>query len=320
MPKYKILIADSRYPAYEEEIAVLKKIGAEIIFESSDNEDTIAELVTDIDGLIVNLAPITAKVISAMTKCKCVSRYGVGYDNVDTEALKQKGIFLANVQGYCNEDVYYHAMALLMDCVRKVSRKDRLVRDGKCNLTDIQPVYRISGKTFGFIGYGAIARCLHRKLKGFDLAKVLVTDPFVTPEMAKQAGVELVDLETLCAQADFISLHAPLAESTIGMIAAKQFEQMKKTAILVNTSRGPLVETKALIEALKNEQIACAGLDVFETEPLEADSELKKLENVTLTDHASWYTVESMTELKTIAAQNIAETLIKGKPKFIVNI
>jgi D-3-phosphoglycerate dehydrogenase len=320
MAKYKVLIADSRYPAYDEERAVLEKIDAEIVIESSDCEEKLIKAVADVDGLIVNLASITTKVVSAMNKCKCVSRYGVGYDNVDTIPLKEKGIFLANVPDYCQEDVSDHALALLMDCVRKVSRKDRLVRNGKWNLTDTQPVYRICGKTFGFVGYGGIARCLHRKLKGCNFSKILITDPFVTPQAAEQADVHLVDLDTLCAHADFISLHAPLVQSTKGMIGSKQFDLMKQTAVLINTSRGPLIDTKALVKALKDEKIACAGLDVFETEPLQVTSELKTLENVTLTDHAGWYSVESMAELKTKAAQNIVETLIHGRPKYIVNI
>ena len=136
MAKFKVLIADSRYPAYDEEKAVLEKIDAEVIIEPSDDEDKIAEIIGDFDGLIVNLASVTAKVVSAMGKCKCVSRYGVGYDNVETAPLKDKGIFLANVPDYCQEDVSDHAMALIMDCVRKISRKDRLVRQGKWNLRD----------------------------------------------------------------------------------------------------------------------------------------------------------------------------------------
>ena len=320
MAKYKVLIADNRYPAYDEERAVLEKIDAEIVIDSSDCEEKLIKAVADVDGLIVNLASITTKVVSAMNKCKCVSRYGVGYDNVDTIPLKEKGIFLANVPDYCQEDVSDHALALLMDCVRKVSRKDRLVRNGKWNLTDTQPVYRICGKTFGFVGYGGIARCLHRKLKGCNFSKILITDPFVTPQAAEQADAHLVDLDTLCAHADFISLHAPLVQSTKGMIGSKQFDLMKQTAVLINTSRGPLIDTKALVKALKDEKIACAGLDVFETEPLQVTSELKTLENVTLTDHAGWYSVESMAELKTKAAQNIVETLIHGRPKYIVNI
>jgi D-3-phosphoglycerate dehydrogenase len=268
----------------------------------------------------VNLAPITAKVIAAMKKCKCVSRYGVGYDNVDAAALKARGIFLANVPDYCGEDVSDHAMALLMDCVRKVSRKDRLVRQGQWNLTGVQDVFRVAGKTLGFVGYGMIARVLHRKLSGFNLGRVLIADPFVPAEAARKAGAELVDLSTLCREADFISIHAPLLPATRGMIGRAQFGLMKKTAILVNTSRGPLVEEAAIVEALKSGKIACAGLDVFGAEPLPMDSELRKLDNVTLTDHAGWYSVESMVELKTKAAQNIADTLTMGKPKYAVKI
>ena len=142
MRKYRVLIADSRYPAYDEEKAVLEAIDAEVIINPSGDETQLMEAVRDIDGLIVNLAPITTKVISAMNKCKCVSRYGVGYDNVDTKALKAKGIYLANVPDYCQEDVSDHAFALLLDCVRKISRKDRLVREGQWNLTGIQKVGR----------------------------------------------------------------------------------------------------------------------------------------------------------------------------------
>jgi len=318
MSKYKVLIADSRYPAYDEERAVLEGIDAEVVIESSDDEAVIAAAVADVDGLIVNLAPITAKVVSAMNKCKCVSRYGVGCDNVDAAALREKGIYLANVPDYCGEDVSDHAFALFMDCVRKISRKDRLVRQGQWNLTGVQDVFRICGKTFGFVGYGMIARFLHRKLAGFNLARVLIADPFVSTEAAKEAGAELVDLDTLCREADYISIHAPLLPSTTGMIGAAQSELMKDTAILVNTSRGPLIDENALIDALKSGKIACAGLDVHKIEPLPADSELRELDNVTLTDHAGWYSVESMVELKTKAAQNIADTLIDGKPKYVV--
>jgi D-3-phosphoglycerate dehydrogenase / 2-oxoglutarate reductase len=320
MAKYKVLLAESRYPHHNEEQAVLEKIGAEMIVERSDREDRIAELVADADGLIVNLAPITAKVVAAMKKCKCVSRYGVGYDNVDASALKAKGIFLANVPDYCGEDVSDHAIALLLDCVRKVSRKDRLVRAGQWNLTGVQDVFRVAGKTMGFVGYGMIARVLHRKLGGFNLGRVLIADPFVPAEAAKKAGAELVDLATLCREADFVSVHAPLLASTRGMIGAAQFALMKKTAILVNTSRGPLVDEAALVEALKAGRIACAGLDVFAAEPLPASSGLRSLDNVTLTDHAGWYSVESMVELKTKAAQNIADTLTAGRPKYAVKI
>lgn len=320
MAEYKILITDSRYSAYEEETTVLKQIDAEIVVERSDQEDRILALVPGVDGLIVNLAPITAKIIAAMDRCKCVSRYGVGYDNVDTVALKEKGIALANVPDYCVEDVSDHALALWMDCVRKISRKDKLVRQGKWNLTSIQDAFRIRGKVFGLVGYGVIARTVHRKLSGFALSSVLVADPFASEEQAKQAGVELVNLDTLCREVDYISIHAPLSDATRGLIGPKQFELMKETAIVINTSRGPLIDEAALVTALKTGQIACAGLDVFCTEPLAADSELRQLENVTLSDHNGWYSAESMVELKTKAAQNIADALTTGTPTYLVKI
>jgi D-3-phosphoglycerate dehydrogenase len=318
MANYKVLIADSRYAAYDEERAVLEKIGAEVIVERSDREDVIASMIGDVDGLIVNLAPITARVIAAMRKCRCVSRYGVGYDNVDTAALRERGIFLANVPDYCGEDVSDHAFALLMDCVRKIARKDRHVRQGEWNLTGLQPVCRVAGKTFGFVGYGFIARILHRKLGGFNLGRVLVADPFVAEDVVTRAGAERVDLEVLLRESDFVSVHAPLLPSTRGMIGATQFGMMKRTAIIINTSRGPLIDQRALTVALKCGHIACAGIDVFENEPLDGASELRTLDNITMTDHAGWYSEEAMVELKTKAAQNIATTLLEGRPRYPV--
>lgn len=320
MAKYKVVIADSRHPGYDEEKRVLEPIGVEIVVERSDSEDVIARQVKDADGLIVNLAPITAKVVAAMTRCRCVSRYGVGYDNVDTAALKERNIVLANVPDYCGEDVSDHAFALLMDGVRKISRKDRHVRRGEWNLTALQPVHRIAGRTFGFVGYGMIAQIFHRKLAGFNLGRVLVSDPVVTPEQAAGYGVALTDLDTLLRESDYVSLHAPVLPSTRGMIGAAQFALMKKTAMLINTARGPLVDQPALIAALKSGAIACAGLDVFESEPLGLDSELLTLDNVTLVDHAGWYSEEAMVELKTKAAQNIVDTLLKGAPAYPVKL
>lgn len=319
MAKYKVLIADSRYDSYKEEEKVLSAIDADIVYETSDDEDKIAGLVGNVDALIVNLAPITPKVINAMTKCKCVSRYGIGCDNVDEDAMNEKGVMLLNVPGYCAEDVSDHAMALLLDCVRKISRKDRHIRAGEWNLTGLQSVKRVCGKTFGFVGFGAIARTLHRKLSGFNLDRVLVSDPVVTEEMAKEAGVELVDLETLCKESDYISLHAPVLPSTKGMIGREQFEMMKDTAILINTARGPLIDETALINALKVGQIACAGLDTFIDEPLDAENELRKLDNVTLTDHAGWYSEESQVELQRMAAENVALVLTGKDPISCVN-
>ena len=317
---YKILIADDRHEGYEQEYEIFKSVDAEVVVEKSQDEDVLAEAVKGVDGLLVNLSPITAKVIQAMDKCKCVCRYGVGYDNVNANALKEKGIFLANVPDYCQEDVSDHALALIMDCVRKISRKDRAVRKGQWNLTGVQAVYRMTGKVFGFLGYGGIARCLHRKIDGFNFEKVLVYDPFVKEDSVEYKNTQLVSLEQLCKEADCISVHAPLNKQTSGILGENEFKLMKSSAMVVNTSRGGLIDTNALISALKTGEIACAGLDVFESEPLEAGSELRELENVTLTDHTGWYSHEAIIELKTKAAQNVLSAIQGEKPKYVVKI
>jgi len=313
MATFKVLMAESRYDSYDEETEVLSAIGAEMVFDRSDDEDRLAALAVDVDAILVNLAPITRKVLGATTRCKCVSRYGVGYDNVDVDACTEKGICVTNVPGYCEEDVSDHAFALFMDCVRKISRKDRLVRQGQWDLAGIQPVHRICGRTFGLVGFGRIARALHRKLSGFNLARVLTCDPFMPEDVVQAAGAELVDLDTVCRESDYISLHAPNVPETRGMIGAAQLDMMKNNAILVNTSRGPLIDESALIDALKTGKIACAGLDVFISEPLAADSELRALENVTVTDHAGWYSEESIVQLKRDAARNVA-LVLQGQP------
>lgn len=319
MKRLKVVILDNRYDDYQEEREVLEKIGAKVIIESNTDKKCILKAVKDVDGIIVNLAEIDKDVIDAMEKCKCVSRYGVGYDNVDKKALDNKNIFLANVPDYCAEEVSDQALALWMSCVRLIPQKDKEIRNGKWNLSGIRDIHRISGRTFGFIGFGTIAQCFFRKLKGFNLGRVLVSDPILTEEKATELGVEKVNLEMLCKESDYISLHAPLINSTKGIIGKNELGLMKPTAILVNTSRGGLIKESELIVALKENVIAGAGLDVFENEPLEENSELRNLDNVVLSDHAGWYSEEALSELKRKAAQNIADTLTKGKPTYLVS-
>ena len=180
-------------------------------------------------------------------------------------------------------------------------------------------IRELAGKTLGLICYGAIARTLHRKLSGFALARVLVFDPYLDPKKISENGAESVNLRRLLKEADYVSVHAPLNEETRGVIGSRELSLMKKTAILVNTSRGPLLDEKAVADALAAGKIAAAGLDVFETEPLPPDSPLLKLDNAVLSDHAGWYSEESVAELKTKAAQNVLAVLKGGKPIYPVN-
>jgi len=297
MSKFHVLILDDRYAAYEQEREVLAAVGADVEVIQSRDAALAMQAAPRADGLLVNLHPVPKALIDRMERCRVICRYGVGYDNVDVTAATAKGIWVARVTDYCLEDVSDQALALLLGCVRKVAYKDRHVRAGGWNLTADQPCYRVAGRTLGLIGYGAIARTLHRKVGGFGLARVLAYDPFLEPVRVREAGAIPVSLEVLLEESDYISVHAPLSDQTRGLIGAPQLARMKKGCLLINTSRGPLVDERALVEALAQGRIAGAGLDVFETEPLAADSPLRRLENGTLSDHAGWYSEESGVEV-----------------------
>jgi D-3-phosphoglycerate dehydrogenase / 2-oxoglutarate reductase len=319
MADFKVVMTDDRHKTYEEEKAVLEKINAELVIANCQNAEEVIEACKDADGIIVNLAPITSEVIAKLKKCKVISRYGVGYDNVDVDACTKNGIYLTNVPDYCAEEVSDQALALILACARKVVRRDAQVRAGMWNIGKSDPIYRIAGKTFAFLGFGMIGRCLFRKIKGFDFSKIMVYDPYLDDNTVTAMGAEKVDWATAISTADFISVHMPLNKSTKGIINAEAFEMMKPTAIIVNTSRGPIINEEALIDALKSGRINSAGLDVHIKEPLEIDSPLMKIENCVLTDHVGWYSEEAMSELKRKAAENVRDVLLGGKPRYSVN-
>ncbi len=313
METYKIVVTDNRYSDYLEENTVFRELGVKVEIHDLAEPAKAVEVLKDADAVLVNLFSMTKDIIDAMDRCKIISRYGVGYDNVDVDAATQKGIWVARVPDYSIEEVSDHALALLLSSVRKIAYKDRMIRSGKWNLHKDWPSHRITGKTLGIIGFGAIGQKFSVKISGLGLKKVLVHDPYVKPEDIETFGCIPASLNELVKDADYISIHAPLTEKTTGLIDRKAFTDMKNSCILINTSRGPLVNEQDLFTALKEGQIAAAGIDVYETEPLPEDSPLRTLDNITLTDHAGWYSEESIVELKTKSAQNILQVL-KGKP------
>jgi D-3-phosphoglycerate dehydrogenase / 2-oxoglutarate reductase len=318
MAKYKVVVSDNRHGDYSIEAAVLKPVDAEVVIEDCSTVEEMIIVCRDADGVLLDQAPMPAKVIENMAKCKVVSRYGVGYDNVDVEACTRKKIYVANVPDYCMEDVSDHAMALFYSCVRRITLRDKQVRQGGWNM-DRSGIFRIKGRVFALVGFGNIARCLAGKLYGLGLKKVLVYDPYVSKEIIEALGAQKADLETVLSEADYISLHMPVTAETKGIIDKKAFSLMKDSAILINTARGPLIDEEALIDALSNGKIAFAGLDTHNKEPLPAGSPLLKMDNCILTDHVGFYSVESMEELHTKTAENIKAVLEGGKPIYQVN-
>ncbi len=316
---YKVAILDDRYSDYDEESGALGAIGAKIVNIRSSRAEDIIDAASDADGIIVNLPPLNAELINGLDKCRVISRYGVGYDNVDVERATERGIWVANVPDYCGEDVSDQALALLMSCVRNVALRDRQVRAGTWDIKSAPPQFRMCDKTFALLGYGQIARTLHRKISGFRLGKVLVCDPFVDEASIREAGAEKADLETAVSEADYISIHMPLNKDTRGLFNEKIFKRMKKTAILINTSRGPIIDEGALFNALSKGIIGAAGLDVFEKEPINGDNPLLTLDNITVSGHTGWYTEESQKELKRKAAENVRDVLSGRKPAYAIN-
>ncbi len=318
MATFKVVVTDLGYPNYDSERQQVDSIDGELFLAECETAEDVTEATRDADGVLNRAAPVTAAVIEQMARCKVIARYGIGVDNVDVEAATRKGIVVANVPGYCLEEVSDQALALMLSAWRKVVSHDKAVRKGAWDISFRDPVYRLKGRTLGLLGLGSIARRLVEKVTGFGF-RIIAHDPYVSAEVADELGVELVDLDTLFRQSDLLSLHAPATSETRHLVNAERLARMKETAVLVNTSRGPLIDEVALVEALKAKQISAAALDVYEQEPPDITSELFRLDNVIVTDHAAWYSEDSLAELQRRTAAAVCAVLTGKRPESPVN-
>lgn len=314
-----VVITDHGYPDDRPEREALAETGARIVIAQCRTPEEVLKACREADGVIVRMAPVPRPVIERLRRCKVISRYGIGVDNVDVKAATERGIPVANVPDYCYDEVSEHALALLLACARRVVESDRLVRAGEGPRSESLPVRRIRGSVLGLLALGAIARTLAGKARGLGFSRILAHDPFVKPEQARALGVDLVDLDTLLRESDYLSVHAPLLDSTRHLLGRETLAKMKPGAVLVNTSRGPVVDEAALLDALKAGRLAAAGLDVFEKEPIPADHPLLALPNVVATAHLGWYSLEARTDLQRRAAEAVAKVLLGGRPDHVVN-
>ncbi len=310
---YKVVITDHAFPSLDPERGVLDGL-AEVIDRSPlRTEDDVMRAAHDADALIIGFVPITARVMDALPRLRCVVRYGVGYETIDVPAAAARGIQVANVPDYCIPEVADHAMALLLALARKVIPLDASMRRGEwATLRTAKPVHRIEGRTLGLIGMGRIGSAVIRRALGFGM-HVIAHDKYLSPENAQAAGAALVDLDTLLREADFISVHTPLTPETRHLINTEAIGKMKPSAYLINVARGAIVDTLALADALQMGKLAGAALDVFEQEPLPADHPIRNAPNVILHPHAAWYSEEAMTQLQVNAAEEVARAL-RGEP------
>lgn len=315
---WKILITDYAWPSIEPERQVLAEIGAELIAAETGDEPELLTLAPMMDGILACWKPVRAPVIAAAEKCQIIGRCGIGLDNIDVEAATEHGIVVTNVPAYCIDEVSDHAMGLLLACARKVSRFNRATRDGIWEQNIGPAMYRLRGKTLGVVGFGRIARSIVPKAKGFGLT-VNVCSPRTDPALIQEHGAQKVSFPELLTTSDFITIHTPLTPETRYMFSYAEFRAMKPTAYLINTARGGIVDPTALTAALRNAEIAGAGLDVLETEPPAENEELLTLENAIVTPHAAFISEESILDLEVAAATCVAQVLTGTLPESVVN-
>jgi D-3-phosphoglycerate dehydrogenase len=313
MSKYKVVVSDQVFPSVEVERGLLADIDAELTVASGDVESVLATA-ADADAILNTYLPWTADSIARLEKCRIIARYGIGFDNVDLKAAADAGIVVTNVPDYSVEEVATHALALILASLRKVVIANESVRSGTWSIDNFRPIRRLSTLTVGLVGYGRIARRIAAPLAALG-AEVIAHDPYLQPGPDMPP---LLELGTVLSRADIISLHLPLTDETRGIIDADTLSLMKPGAILINTSRGPLVDLDALASALRNGQIGAAGLDVFDVEPLDA-SRIAGVPNLIVTPHMAYYSEEALAESQRKAATQVIKVLTGEKPDYRVN-
>jgi D-3-phosphoglycerate dehydrogenase / 2-oxoglutarate reductase len=319
MARFVIAVTDSPFPSLDPAKAALARIDFELRMAKSAAAEDILAVARDADAVLVTYAKLDAPLLRQLTRCKAIGRFGLGVDNIDIKTASKLGISVNYVPDYCMHEVSDHAMALLLALARKIPLSNKLVQAGRWEMPPVVPIHRLVGRVLGLVGFGNIPRALAPKAKAFGL-RVLTHDPYVAPDVLTAAGVEGVSFDRLLELSDFVSIHAPLLPATRSLFNADTFRKMKKGAFLINTARGPLVDEDALVAALDAGQLGGAALDVVTTEPPARDSKLLGRDNVILTPHTAFYSVEALAELQSKCAADVAQVLSGEKPVYPVKV
>ena len=315
--KAKVVLTDYVWETLDVEHEILGDLADIVPLQVTDPEQFFPEA-EDCDALLNTYAgPITAETMARMPNCRLIARYGIGVDTIDLDAATEAGIIVTNNPTYCIEEVAEHTIAMLLGAARKVVFYDRLVRQGRWEVPPGKPMFRLAESTIGLVGYGNIARRVAKAAAGLQM-RVLFSDPFVESGQFDAPG-EKVELPELLQESDFVCIHAPLLPQTRHMIGADAFAQMKDTAVLVNCSRGPIVDTDALVKALDEQSIAGCALDTTDPEPLTEDHPLRERDNVIINPHVAWYSEQAMTGLQAGAPSEVRLVLQGEWPKNVVN-
>lgn len=314
-----VAVTDSVFPNLEPAKQALSELHAEVKLADAPTPEAILAVAREADGLLVTYAKVPAQIIEQLARCKIIARFGIGVDNVDIDAATRAGIIVTNVPEYCEDEVSDHAMALLLTLIRKIPFANKRAHAGKWEMPAVVPIHRLRGRVLGLVGFGKIPKLVATKAQAFGL-QVQTYDPYLTAETTAKFNVKLVTLPELLSTSDYISVHTPLTPETNRMFNADAFRQMKRGALLVNTARGPLVDVEALVDALEAGQLAGAALDVLPQEPPAPGLRLLGRDDVILTPHTGFYSEESMVDLQTKAAQQVALVLSGKEPRYPINL
>ncbi|OFX13414.1 MAG: hypothetical protein A2Z18_01460 [Armatimonadetes bacterium RBG_16_58_9] len=294
--------------------------GIELTVANCETRDELIKAAADADVVWIASGSriLTPEIMSDLPRCGAIIRSGSGVDNIPVEAATRLGIVVANTPQAIADPVADHTVALLLAAERRIPFHDRSMRKGQWHQFSYWPAAPVRGRTLGLVGFGHTARLVARKVSGFDL-RILASDPAVPEDEMIEYGVRKVGLDELLRSSDFVSLHCPLTDSTRNLISEAELQSMKKTAVLVNTSRGAVVDEAALVRALREGWIEAAALDVYDVEPIPPDSPLLELENAVLTPHTAAHTKQILENVCRLGVETVID-LSKGRwPRSCVN-
>jgi len=313
LDQFKAALIDPLGRHSDIESDILAAAGVDLVARKCTTDDEVVALARDADAVMVVIYPITEAVLAQCPKLRVIVRYGVGVDNVDLAAATAHGVMVCNVPDYCIDEVANHSMAMLLALNRRLVPQGNAMR--LATRFRLAPMGRLRGETLGLIGFGRLARAVADRARGFGLT-VIAYDPYAA---AGPADVRLLPLDTVLAEADYVSVHVPLTSQTRDLIGAREFALMKPTAYIISTARGGIISERDLAQALDAGQLAGAGLDVWEQEPVSPDNPLLGYPQVIPTPHTGYFSNESAPAIRRRVAEIASEALLGGIPESVVN-
>ena len=320
----KVLFTDTSYKAADiQDEAKFRELStlAEIQYAVPSSEDEMCRLIKDVDAVVIGEFAVTPRVIDAAPKLKLIAKCGVGYDSINVSYATQRGVFVTNVPSVLAQPVAEHAMLLILAVAKRLVMSDTFVRTNRWDEFHLlKPGFELRGKTLGIVGFGSIGSKLGEMARTAFGMKIIAFDPFVPPEKIRAQSAEPRSLEQVLSTSDIVSVNVPLSSETTRLVGEKEIRLMKPSAVLINTSRGKVLDEQALVKALTSGWIAAAGVDVLEQEPPESDNPLLKLENVTITPHTAAFTADATKALWLACFGAIIDVLKGERPRPPANI